>query len=396
MDYCFSQRIISLQPSVIREILKFTADPSVIPFAAGNPAAEAFPVKEIAEITADILSNEPISALQYSVSEGYTPLREAVEIFVQQRENLGRMFDQYIIVSGAQQGIELTTKCLCNEGDTIICEAPSFIGSLNTFRSYKTHLVGVPMEEDGMDMDALEAALKANPNTRFIYTIPNFQTPAGLTTSLEKRRHIYALAKQYGVMILEDNPYGDLRFAGEHIPAIKSLDEDGIVIYCGSFSKIISPGMRVGFVVAPALVTAKLVVAKQCSDVHSNILAQMICHRFLTTCDTDAHIRRIREIYKEKCGQMLSLMDGHFPKSVTYTRPEGGLFIWAALPAGSDMLGFCKEAVEKKVAVVPGSAFMVDESDPTTHFRLNFSTPAPRQIEEGVEILGKLLAEKFA
>ena len=393
MNYHISDRMASLQPSAIREILKATSDPSIIPFAAGNPAAEAFPAKEIAAISAEILEKEPITALQYSITEGYPLLRESIKEFACRHENLFHGDDGIITCSGAQQGIELTTKCLCNEGDTVICEDPSFIGSLNTFRSYKTNLVGIPMEADGMNLELLEKALKENPNTRFIYVIPNFQNPSGYTTSLEKRKAIYALAKQYGVMILEDNPYGELRYSGQSVASIKSFDEDNIVVYCGSFSKIISPGMRIGYVIAPQQLLAKIIVAKQASDVHSNIWAQMVCDRFLRSTNMDDHIAKLNDIYRRKIGLMLSCMDEHFSKSVTYTRPEGGLFLWCDLPEHVDMMAFCSKAVENKVAVVPGIAFAVQPGSHTHSIRLNFSTPSDEGIVRGIEILGKMTQE---
>lgn len=388
-QYTFANKISTLKASAIREILKYTADPSVISFAAGNPAPEAFPTAEIEEISRRLLTDNPVAALQYSITEGFTPLRDWVRGFLTGR-GIGGAEDEVIIVSGAQQGIELSCKVLCNEGDSVICEAPSFIGSLNSFKSYGVKLTGVPMDEDGMNIQALEQALKANPGTRFIYTIPNFQNPSGITMSLEKRKAVYALAKQYGTLILEDNPYGDLRFAGEDIPTIKSMDTDGIVLYCGSFSKVLAPGLRVGYVCAPAPITQKIVVGKQISDVHSNIWAQMICHQFVTAYDFDAHLARLRSIYKHKCGLMLDALVKELPASISFTKPQGGLFIWCTLPNGADMMDFCRRAVEQKVAVVPGSAFMVSEADHTQSFRLNFSTPTDEQILTGVRILGQV------
>ena len=251
MEYIVSDRVKTLKPSAIREIFKYAADPTVVSLSAGNPAPEAFPTEAIAEISNKILTEEPIAALQYSVTEGYPPLRSAVSDFMKNEYNVGRDFDDLIITSGAQQVMDLLTKSMVNEGDTVICEAPSFIGSLNSFRSYNARLCGIPLESDGMNLEALESALKNEKNVRFIYIISNFQNPSGVTTSLEKRKAIYELAKKYGVMILEDNPYGELRISGENIAPIKSFDEDGIVVYAGSFSKILSPGMRLGYVVAP-------------------------------------------------------------------------------------------------------------------------------------------------
>lgn len=396
MDYIFSDKVSSLQPSVIREILKFTSDPEVISLAAGNPAPEAFPVKEIAGITAKLLAENPINALQYSVTEGYTPLRDRLKERMKKAGCFDENSDELIITSGAQQANELACKVLLNEGDTLFCEAPSFIGSLNAFKSYNVNLVGVPMEEDGMKLDALEEALRTANKPKLIYIIPNFQNPTGLCTSLEKRKAIYELAKKYGVMILEDNPYGDIRFAGENIPSIKTMDKDGIVIYSRTFSKTLAPGLRVGYVSAPKPVIQKMVVCKQVSDVHTNIMAQMICDEYLKNYDMDTHLEEIRAIYRHKCGLMLDEIDKNFSGKITVTKPEGGLFIWATLPEGSDMMGFCNTAVQKyKVAVVPGTAFLIHETDKTSSFRLNFSTPTDEQLIKGCEILGKLSKEMF-
>lgn len=396
MNYVFSEKVSHLQASAIREILKFTVDPEVISFAAGNPAPETFPVKEVKEIIDRIMAENPIAALQYSLTEGYTPLRDVLKKDLEAQGCFDPENDDLIITSGAQQANELSCKVMCDEGDTVITEAPSFIGSLNSFKSYNGHIVGVPLENDGIDLNALEDALKSNRNVKLIYLIPNFQNPTGLCTSFEKRKAVYGLAKKYGVMILEDNPYGMTRFAGEPIPSIKTLDKDGLVIYSGTFSKVLSPGIRVGYVCAPKPVIQKIVVCKQVSDVHTNILAQMICHEFMTKYNWSEHLKMLPAVYRKKCELMLSEMDKHFSKKITYTRPEGGLFIWATLPEDCDMPAFCKKAVsEYKIAVVPGNAFMISESDKTSSFRLNFSTPTDEQIVKGIGILGKLSHDMF-
>ncbi|MDR2931630.1 MAG: PLP-dependent aminotransferase family protein, partial [Oscillospiraceae bacterium] len=272
------------------------------------------------------------------------------------------------------------------------CEEPSFIGSLNTFRSYNAHLVGIPLEEDGLDIAALEKALKDNPDTKFIYVIPNFQNPTGITMSLEKRKAVYALAKKYGTLILEDNPYGDLRFAGEKLPAIKSMDTDGIVFYAGTFSKILSPGIRVGYLIAPKDAMGKLVVAKQCTDVHTSMLGQTLCHRFITEYDVDAHIESLKETYEHKCNLMLNEMKKHLPDTMTWTKPTGGLFIWATLPQGVDSADFAMRLIqEKKVCIVPGSAFNVADPDAVSHSaRFNFSTPTDDNIVKAITAVGEM------
>ena len=394
MEYQFSNRISSLQPSLVREILKATANPEVIPFAAGNPAPDAFPVAEMQRIIPEILRENPIGALQYSITEGYGPLRDACKALVESHYHIPMRDNELIVISGAQQGADLASKIFVNEGDTVLCEDPSFIGCLNCFRSYHCNLVGIEMEQDGVNLEKLEEAMR-QPNVKLFYTIPNFQNPTGITTSEYKRREILRLANKYHVMVLEDNPYGDLRFAGQPVPSIKSMDENGMVIYVGSFSKILAPGVRVGFVVAPKPVIAKMTVGKQCADVHTNILAQMACERWLAGSGLEEHLARIAAIYGKKCRLMLDCIQQEFAPSVQYTTPEGGLFLWCTLPEGADMLGFCNKAVEKKVAVVPGIAFLADESSPCQSFRMNFSTPTDEAIVKGVKILGQLTKELF-
>ena len=394
MTYKFSDKVSGLQASAIREILKFTADPEVISFAAGNPAPEAFPTEDITRISADIFQKDPVLALQYSISEGYTPLRELLKKQLEQEHCFDPQKDDLIITSGAQQANELSCKVLCNEGDTLICESPSFIGSLNAFRSYNVSLKGIEMEKGGMKTDVLEDVLKSSSGQKLIYVIPNFQNPTGDTMSAERRKAVYELACKYDAVILEDNPYGKLRFAGEEVESIKSLDTQGRVLYSGTFSKILAPGLRVGYIAGPREIIQKIIVCKQVSDVHTNIWAQLLCYRFMTECDMEKHYAGLREIYRKKCSLMLDNMDKYFSAKVTYTKPEGGLFIWATLPDGSDMMDFCTKAVrDYKIAVVPGTAFMINESEKTNSFRLNFSTPTDEQIVRGVKILGDMTKE---
>lgn len=391
MEYRISDKLKNLKPSAIREIFKSLSDPQIIAFAAGNPAPESFPAEFIAKSCAEIFATSPVTALQYSITEGYPALRTAVKKRLSEAFGIGKDFDETIITSGGQQGIELTCKVMCNEGDVVISENPSFIGALNAFRSCGAKIVGVDMESDGIDLNALETALKANPNAKLIYTIPTFQNPMGITTSLEKRKGMYALAKKYNVLILEDNPYGELRFSGEEVPTIKSMDTDGIVVYSGSYSKVLSSGMRIGFLCAPAEVMTKIVVAKQVEDVHTNVLCQMVCERFVTSDEFLPHLDKIRALYRRKCSLMLDAMDKYFPKHVTYTRPDGGLFLWCTLPKGRDLTEFVQTALKEKVAVVPGTAFNCDVNASSDSFRLNYSTPSDEQIVRGIEVLGKLL-----
>lgn len=395
MEYKFSDRVQNLKPSAIREIFKYASDKSVVSLSAGNPSPEAFPVEEIKEISKRIFEEDPISALQYSVTEGYTPLRETLREYMKKNHNVGTDNDDILITTGAQQIMDLATKSLVNEGDVIITEAPSFIGSLNTFRSYNAKLVGVEIESDGMSIDGLEKALKENPSTRFIYTIPNFQNPSGITMSLEKRKAMYDLAKKYQVLILEDNPYGDLRYSGEAVPSIKSFDTEGIVIYAGSMSKVVSPGIRVAYTIAPKPIFQKMVVCKQGNDVHTNVWSQMICNELMTKYDFQGHLENLRQIYSKKAQYMMDLMDEYLvPLGITYSPITGGLFTMCTLPSYVDMPTFCKEAVLNKVCVVPGNAFLTDETQECHTFRVNFSTPTDEQLKRGIELLAET-AKKY-
>lgn len=392
--YELSKKYAGLKPSAVREILKATSEPGMIAFAGGSPATEAFPCEEVKKISAEILEENPVSALVYGVSEGYEPLRKTVKKWLYERENISTDDDSVIITAGGTQVMDITTRVLASEGDTVICEDPSFIGSLNCFRSHGCNLVGVPIDDDGMNIDALEEAIKQNPNAKFIYTIPNFQNPGGTTLSLEKRKRMYRLALENNLVILEDDPYGNLRVEGEAVPSIKSMDTEGIVVYAGSFSKILAPGIRVAYAVVPSKIAPAFTIGKQVSDVHTGVLNQMIVSRWFDEYDVNAHIDEIKKIYKRKLNLMCSCLDEHCKGFISYVRPQGGLFIWAKLPDNVNMLDYVNKLLERKVAVVPGTAFMVDDTKPCSYIRLNFSTPDDESIVKGVEIMG-LVAEEF-
>ncbi len=394
MQYTFSENVQKLQPSAIREILKFTGMPGVISFAAGNPAPEAFPAEQIAAISDTLLHSDPILALQYSITEGYPKLREILKERMTAQNCFSPERDDLIITSGAQQANELTCKVLLNKGDTLFCEAPSFIGSLNAFRSYGVQLTGIQMEKDGMDLDALEAQIQKAESPKLIYVIPNFQNPTGRVMSLEKRKGLYDLACRYNLVILEDNPYGDLRFAGEALPSIKSLDTDGRVVYTGSFSKILAPGLRVGYVSASPELIAKITVCKQVSDVHTNIWAQAICTKFLEETNMPEYLKGLQAVYRHKCDLMADGIRQHFSPKIQWEMPDGGLFIWCTLPESADMLAFCQRAVDTyHIAVVPGYAFLVGVTAPCSSFRLSYSARPDEEIIKGIEILGKMTRE---
>lgn len=393
MSYTISKKFADMKPSAVREILKQTNQPGMIAFAGGSPAVEAFPCDEVKALSNKILSENPVSALVYGVSEGYEPLREQVEIWLKEKENIKSEDDVIIITSGGTQVMDITTRVLASEGDSVICENPSFIGSLNAFRSHGCKLVGVPIDEDGMNIEALEEAVRNTPDAKFIYTIPNFQNPGGTTLSLEKRKKMYALAKENDLVILEDNPYGKLRVEGEDVPSIKSMDTDGIVVYAGSFSKILAPGIRVAYAVVPKKIAGAFTIGKQVSDVHTGVLNQMIVSRWFDEYDVDLHIENIRKVYRRKLNLMCDCLDEYCKDFITYVRPQGGLFIWAKLPENVDMLEYVNNLLKQNVAVVPGTAFMVDAAKPCSYIRLNFSTPSDEDIVRGVRIMGEIAKE---
>ena len=391
MEYKISDKMINIKPSAIREIFKSLTDPEVISFAAGNPSPDAFPVEQIGELSKTVYEKMPVLALQYGISEGYGPLIEKVKQRMKNRFEIDDNGNVTLIVTGGQQGIDLTSKVMCNEGDVVLCEKPSFIGALNSFKANGAIPVQVDMESDEIGIENLEQALIKHKNAKLIYLIPTFQNPAGTTMPLKKRKAVLELAKKYGVLILEDNPYGELRFRGDEIPTIKSMDKDGLVVYCSSFSKIIAPAIRVGYLSVPQGIAGKIVVAKQGSDVHTNMYFQIICDLFLEKFNIDEHIEKIRVLYRDKCFLMLNEMGKKFDNlGIKYTSPDGGLFLWCDLPEKIDLPAFVKSSLEKKVAVVPGGAFLADENEISHAFRVNFSYPSNEQIITGVDILARV------
>ena len=393
MAFKESDRMHGVSGSIIRELFKMTAAPDMISFAGGNPSPDTFPMDEIAAIANDALLHRGASMLQYGFTEGFPPLRETLKDYYGRKHGFPKETDDLITCSGGQQAADLVAKVLLNEGDTALCEELSFVGVLNTFRAYGAKLEGVKMEPDGMNTEDLEAKIKSNPRAKLIYIIPNFQNPTGFTTSEAKRKSIYALAQKYDLMILEDDPYGELRYEGEFLTPIKSMDTDGRVIYAGSFSKTMAPALRVGFIVAEKSLMKRLVVAKQTGDVHTATLTQEICYRYMAEHDFEGHLQDIRRIYAVKCRRMLDDMEKKFSPAVTFNRPQGGLFVTAFLPGGMDAWPFVQEGIARKVACVPGTAFVMDQNVPSNAFRLNFSMPSLEQIDRGTDILGRLTYE---
>lgn len=390
-----ADRVKPMKGSAIREMFKRMADPEIISLAGGNPASELFPGEELSKIAGKVLMTNPTLALQYGTTDGYPKMKECARQRAEKVDSVHEN-DEILIMTGANQGIDLTAKALLNKGDAVIVESPSFIGSLNAFRTYESELVGVTVEDDGMSMEGLEAALKNHDNVKMIYTIPTFQNPTGVTMSLAKRERMLGLAKQYDVLILEDNPYGDLRFSGEDVPTLKSLDKDDRVIYAGSFSKILSPGMRLGYLVAPSPLAEKIEMLKQVNDVHTPMLTQLMCVEFMKKYDIDQYIEKNRALYGKKCAKMIESMGKYFPKGkVKWVVPEGGIFLWCECPTITDITPIVDKCLEKKVAIVPGSNFATDIYAPSNMFRLNYSSATLEKIEEGVRRLGEVLTENL-
>lgn len=389
----YADRAKNMKGSAIREMFKRMADPQIISLAGGNPASELFPGEELSEIAGRLLKENPTLCLQYGTTDGYPEMKDCARARAE-KVNSFSDGDAVIITTGANQGIDLTAKTFLNKSDKIVTESPSFVGSLNAFRSYEADIVGARVEDDGMDIDDLERVLAADPSIKLLYTIPTFQNPTGTTMPLAKRKRLLEVASCYDILILEDNPYGDLRFAGEDVPTLKSLDTEGRVIYAGSFSKILSPGMRLGYIVAPAEIVSKIELLKQANDVHTPVLTQLMCVEFMKKYNIDDYIEKNRALYGKKCAVMVAAMEKYFPKDkVKWVVPEGGIFLWCECPDITDINPVVDKALEKKVAIVPGWNFAIDMNEPSNMFRLNYSSATPEKIEEGIKRLGEALCE---
>ncbi|MGI6151312.1 MAG: PLP-dependent aminotransferase family protein [Christensenellales bacterium] len=384
----FSVRMDKVTGSAIREIFALLARPGMISFAGGNPNPETFPSEDVAAITAELMATAGSRVLQYGGTAGMSSLCESVCALVG-RKGISAKPEDVVILTGSSQGIDLIAKIFLNEGDAILTEAPTFLGALQTFRTYGAEPVGVAVDEEGMVMEDLEEKLKAT-RAKVIYTIPTFQNPTGRTMPLQRRQKMLELAKQYGAIILEDDPYGDLRYSGTPVPPIRSLDESGeTVVYLGSFSKIISPGLRVGFAIGDSRILRKLIIAKQGADVHTSNLSQAIVDQIIRSGKLWPHIEACCAFYARQRDAMVNAIQTHLPKRVRYTVPDGGIFIWASLDEGENALELFQKSVEANVAFVPGEHFFPDLSGKNT-FRLNFSMCSPDTIEEGMQRLGRL------
>jgi len=386
--YKFAKRAQVSVGSAIRNLLKYSMDPENISLAGGLPAPEMFPLKEMEEICAKVLNEKGKVALQYGSTDGVLVLREALAKYLE-KVFPGIKAGDILITSGSQQGLDLSGKVFLEEGDVVLCEDPSYVGAINAFKAYGVDFVGIPMDDEGMDMAFLEKALQENPKAKLIYAIPNFQNPTGRTMKTERRKKLAELGSKYNVIVLEDNPYGELIYDGEPLPTVKSFDKTGNVVYLGSTSKILSPGMRVGWVYADKEILRKYMILKQCADVQTNEFAQYIIAEFFNNYDMEAHVKKIRELYGHRKNVMVEAMRKEFPDSVKFTDPVGGMFTWVELPEGFDADEMFEKALEEKVVYVPGSAFYAKVPKKNT-MRLNFSNMTDERIEEGIKRLGNL------
>lgn len=389
MQPIFAERMNNMKSSRIRELLKLTEQPDIISFAGGLPAPEHFPVQAITEISINILKSSGAQALQYATTEGYLPLREFITKLIE-RSGIKAVPDDILITSGSQQGLSLSGELFLNPGDVVICEKPTYLGALNAFNAYQPKYAEINMDEEGMIIEEVEKALAENPKAKFIYTVPDFQNPTGRTISLKRRKKLVKLAAQYHVPIIEDNPYGALRFMGENQPAIKHFDEEGWVIYLGTLSKIFCPGLRIGWICAAPEILREYNILKQGADLHSNTLGQMEAAEFMLNYDIEAHIAKIKETYLKRRQLMLDTMKAEFPASCKFTKPEGGLFTWVELPEGTDATEVLALALKEKVAFVPGEDFFANEPS-RNYMRLNYSNASEENIITGVKRLAKVL-----
>ncbi len=402
----FSQRAKKIKSSAIRELLKITQRPEIISFAGGLPAPDVFPVERFREACTKVLEKQGKVALQYSATEGYEPLREMIARHTS-RYGVKAKPENVLLTSGSQQALDLIGKLLINSGDRILVEAPTYLGALQAFDVYDAQYVCVPSDDDGIRTDELESSLRLGP--KFMYVLPNFQNPGGTTLAEGRRHELVLLADRYGIPIVEDDPYGQLRYEGEHLPPLIVLDREnlrrdngysiGNVIYLSTFSKTLSPGLRLGWIVAPPSVIAKLVQLKQGSDLHTSTFTQMVAYEVARDNFLDEHIKLIRRVYGERRQVMLEALEQFFPTEVIWTKPKGGLFLWVTLPVGMDCHELFDAALKENVAFVPGDCFYAangHQEEGRRHLRLNFSNAPPEQIREGIRRLGIAIKKQLA
>jgi len=394
----FSERSKEMKASEVRELLKLLQVPDMISFAGGFPNPETFPTELIREIANDVLKNDGAQTLQYGITEGYAPLREVVAERMK-KKGVDAGMEDVLIVSGSQQVIDLIGKVFLDPKDTVVVSAPTYLTALTGWAVYQTTFESIPIDDNNMRMDIFEERMKklakrSNP-PKIVYALPNFQNPAGVTMPEKSRRKLVNLASEYDFLVLEDDPYGELRYFGEHIVPIKHFDDEGRVIYMSTFSKVLAPGLRVGWVVAEPDILRKMIIAKQSADVCTNVLGQRIAHEYVAKGHMDQQIEKIKKVYSRKMNIMLSGMNEFMPKGLHWTKPEGGMFVWVTLTEGMDSGELLKKALKKRVAFVSGRAFFADPKDGLSTLRLNFTHPSDQMITEGLRRLGSVINQEL-
>lgn len=390
MSVEFASIMSKLGASEIRELLKLTARKEVISFAGGLPAPELFPVEEFMAASKVVMSENGRDALQYSTTEGFPPLRKQIAERMNRKLKTTVGADDILVTNGSQQGLDFSGKVFLDPDDIVICESPSYLGAINAFKSYDPKFIEAPTDENGMIMEELEKILDANKNVKMIYVIPDFQNPTGRTWPLERRIKFMEIIKKHNIVAIEDNPYGELRFEGEMLPSLKSLDTEGLVVFLGTFSKTFAPGMRIGWVAASPEILEKYIIIKQSADLQCSTISQMELSKFIDMYDFDAHVDKIIKVYGERRNLMLESIKKYFPENISVTYPEGGLFMWVTLPEHCNTKELMVKCLEGNVAYVPGGSFYPNGGVDNT-FRLNYSNMDEERIVKGIQIMGDIL-----
>ena len=391
----FADRMDNIKASDVRELLKLTARPEIISFAGGLPAPELFPVADLKAAMDAVMDECGTAALQYGVTEGPKHLREQIADRLAAKNNIITDADHLILTAGSQQGLDFIGKLFLNPGDVVVLESPSYLSAINAFKQYEPNFIEVPTDENGMIMEELDRVLATTENVKLIYVIPDFQNPSGRTMPLERRKQFMEIINKYEIPTIEDNPYGDLRFKGEFLPALRSMDEKDLIIYFGTFSKILSPGFRMGWINASAEIMEKVNLIMQASALQTPTINALVISKYLDMFDIDAHVEKIRAVYKRRCQLMIDTMRAEFPPEVKFTDPDGGLFTWVELPEGIDTRELAPKAMAQNVAYVPGSGFYPSGTTKNC-MRLNYSNATDERIVEGIKRLGKVLREALA
>lgn len=388
----FAKRMERMQASEIRELLKLTAQPDIISFAGGLPAPELFPVEEIAKVSHDLVEKEGRALLQYATTEGRPTLRAKIAKRMKDKYHTEVNPDDILITTGSQQCLDFAGKLFLDPGDVVLCESPSYFGALNAFNAYEPNLVEVPTDDGGLIPEELDKILETTPNCKFIYVIPDFQNPTGRTWSMERRKAFMEVVNKHNLPVLEDNPYGELRYEGEILPSLKSLDTKGLVMFLGTFSKIFCPGLRLGWVAAEHSVVEEFVKIKQSADLHTSNFDQGVADAYMDAYDLDAHVEEIKALYRKRRDLIVKTMEEEFPAGVEFTRPQGGLFLWVTLPEGVSAKTVFHKCIEMKVAAVIGDAFYPNDKTDRS-LRVNYSNMTEDRIVEGVKRMAKAIKE---